>query len=277
MWQAPPAPPPFATEWLPVLDMPKPGEQNRLTVLFRILLLIPQFIVVWVLSVVAFFVAVIGWFGALVLGRLPMFAADYLSGYVPYETRVTTYLMLTHDSYPPFRFRTPEYPVQVELRPGELNRLAVFFRLILVIPAAIIQGVVFAGWWMVALISWVVVLVLGRMPEPLFESTAAILRYRMRYMAYLLMLTPAYPKRLFGDEPGEAEGGPVSATRPLVLSGGGRGLLVVFIILGIVSWGASSITASIDDDDESKHVSGPLVPGPPVPGPFGRVPPGATR
>ncbi|MFD0345507.1 DUF4389 domain-containing protein [Kitasatospora aburaviensis] len=152
-----------------------------------------------------------------------------------------------------------------------------FFRLILVIPAAIIQGVVFAGWWMVALISWVVVLVLGRMPEPLFESTAAILRYRMRYMAYLLMLTPAYPKRLFGDEPGEAEGGPVSATRPLVLSGGGRGLLVVFIILGIVSWGASSITASIDDDDESKHVSGPLVPGPPVPGPFGRVPPGATR
>ncbi|MFD0345506.1 hypothetical protein ACFQ0M_04260 [Kitasatospora aburaviensis] len=45
-----------------MLDMPKPGEQNRLTVLFRILLLIPQFIVVWVLSVVAFFVAVIGWF-----------------------------------------------------------------------------------------------------------------------------------------------------------------------------------------------------------------------
>ncbi|MFB7619987.1 DUF4389 domain-containing protein [Kitasatospora sp. NPDC056181] len=269
MWQAPPAPAPapFETEWLPVLDMPAPGTQNRLTVALRIILLIPQFVVVWVLSVVAFFIAVLGWFGALVLGRLPVFASDYLTGFVPYETRVNAYLLLTHDRYPPFAFHTPDHPVRVELRPGELNRLAVFFRIVLAIPAMIIQGVLYAGWWTVSFISWLVVLILGRMPQPLFEATAAILRYRMRYMAYLLMLTSAYPKRLFGEEPGSVPGGPVSATRPLVLSGAGRGLLVAFILIGVIAGGTSSITTAVtSDDDDTKQVTGPLVPGPPQSG-----------
>ncbi|MGW2250934.1 DUF4389 domain-containing protein [Kitasatospora sp. NPDC001660] len=270
MWQAPPAP--VSREWLPVLDMPAPGPQNRWTVLLRALLLIPQFVVVWVLSVVAFFVTVIGWFAALVLGRLPGFAADYLTAFVPYDTRVTAYLMLTLDRYPPFRFRTPEYPVQVELRPGELNRLAVLFRVVLVIPAAIVQGVVYAGWWTVAFIIWLVVLVLGRMPQPLYEATAAIVRYRMRVTAYFVMLTSAYPKRLFGEEPG-SEPEPASATRPLVLSGAGRGLLVVFVLLGVISWVTSSIASSVNsgDNDETvnptQQVIAPLVPGPAHHGP----------
>ncbi|MEU4115302.1 DUF4389 domain-containing protein [Kitasatospora sp. NPDC028055] len=267
MWQAPPAP--VSREWLPVLDMPAPAAQNRWTVLLRLLLLIPQFVVLWVLSLVAFVVTVIGWFGALVLGRLPGFVADYLTAFVPYEARVTAYLMLTVDRYPPFRFSAPEYPVQVELRPGELNRLAVLFRIILVIPASIVQGLLHAGWWMVSFISWLVVLILGRMPQPLYEATTAILRYQLRYTAYLVMLTSAYPKRLFGEEP-NSEPERVSATRPLVLSGGGRGLVVLFLILGLVSWATSSVTTSVntDDDDEdngvnpTQHVIAPLVPGP---------------
>lgn len=265
MWQAPPAP--VSREWLPVLDMPAPGPQSRWTVLLRALLLVPQFVVVWVLSVVALLLTVVGWFAALVLGRLPGLVADYLTSFVPYETRVTAYLMLTVDRYPPFRFRTPEYPVQVELRPGRLNRLAVLFRIVLVIPASIVQGLAFAGWWMVSFVIWLVVLVLGRMPQPLYEATTAILRYRMRYTAYALMLSSAYPKRLFGDEPGSEA--PVSATRPLVLSGAGRGLLVLFLLLGLVSWATGSVTASVNSDDDTgggvgpaQRVLAPLVPGP---------------
>ncbi|MFI2608260.1 DUF4389 domain-containing protein [Kitasatospora sp. NPDC018619] len=267
MWQAPPAP--VSREWLPVLDMPAPGPQNRWTVLLRALLLVPQFVVVWVLSVVAFFVTVVGWFGALVLGRLPGFAAAYLTAFVPYDTRVTAYLMLTGDRYPPFRFEAPEHPVQVGLRPGGLNRLAVLFRIVLVIPASIVQGLLYAGWWAASFVLWLVVLVLGRMPQPLYEATAAVLRYRLRYTAYLVMLTSAYPKRLFGDEPGSEPGGPVSATRPLVLSGGGRGLLVLFLVLGLASSATSSVTASVDSDDPTeedtapaRQVTAPLVPGP---------------
>ncbi|MFJ4184337.1 DUF4389 domain-containing protein [Kitasatospora sp. NPDC089509] len=251
--------------------MPAPWRQDRWSVLLRLLLAIPQIVVVWVLSVVAFFVTVIGWFGALLLGRLPGFAVRYLSAYVPYEARVNAYLMLAMDHYPPFRFRAPGYPVQVELRPGELNRLAVLFRIILVIPASIVQGLLHAGWWAVCFISWLVVLVLGRMPQSLYEATTAILRYQLRYTSYLLMLSSAYPKRLFGEEPG-SEPERVSATRPLVLSGGGRLLLVVFLILGLISWVTSSVTASVNSGDDdtnddnginpSQRVVAPLVPGP---------------
>ncbi|MFJ7907100.1 DUF4389 domain-containing protein [Kitasatospora sp. NPDC096204] len=273
MWQAPPAP--VSREWLPVLDMPAPGPQNRWTVLLRALLLIPQFVVVWALTAVAFLVTVFGWFAALALGRLPDFVADYLTAFVPYDTRVAAYLMLTVDRYPPFRFEVPDYPVQVRLRPGELNRLAVLFRIILVIPASIVQGLVNAGWWMVSFVLWLVVLILGRMPQPLYEATAAIVRYRMRYAAYLVMISSAYPKRLFGDEPGSEPEGPVSATRPLVLSGAARGLLVLFLILGLASWATGSITASVNSDENDDDVNtGPAerVVAPLVPGPAGHGP-----
>ncbi|MFJ9520811.1 DUF4389 domain-containing protein [Kitasatospora sp. NPDC101801] len=258
MWDASATLPAPGREWLPALDVPEPKQQSRLTVFFRMLLLIPQFIVVWLLSIAAFFVVVIGWFGALFTGRLPEFAARYLTGYVGYSTRVEAYLMLLVDAYPPFRFDAPEYPVRIEVRPGELNRLAVFFRIILVIPAAIIQGVLGLGWWAVSFISWLVVLFLGRMPRPLFEATAAIVRYRYRYQAYYLMLSSAYPKGLFGETAVDSPvgGGPVSATRPLVLSSAGRGLLVVFIVIGALAYLASSITTSVtSDDDDTARVS----------------------
>jgi hypothetical protein len=45
------------------------------------------------------------------------------------------------------------------------------------------------------------------------------------------MLTSAYPKRLFGDEAGV---GAASATRPLLVAGGARVLLIIFIVVGVI-------------------------------------------
>jgi hypothetical protein len=231
-------------EWLPALDITPPARQRRWTVLLRLLLLVPQFIVLVILGIVTFFAAIAAWFAALALGRLPDWAEPYLSGYVAYTTRVYASLYLLVDSYPPFSFTAPESPVQVELRPGQLNRLAVFFRFILVIPAAIVASVVTAGWQAVAFFCWLVVLILGRTPAPLFEASAAMLRYSMRLQAYFLMLASAYPKRLFGDQAAAdasvGESGRLSATRPLLLATGGKVLLVIFIVLGVVSVGVSS-------------------------------------
>jgi hypothetical protein len=275
MWDASAAVQP--SEWLPVLDIPEPERQRRLTVLLRLLLLIPQLIVLWLLGIAAFVVAVIGWFGALFLGRLPGFAARFLSLYVAYDTRVFAYLMLLVDRYPPFRLgpvRYPgEYPVGIEVRPGELNRLAVFFRLILVIPAAIVQALLMAGWWAVALILWLVVLIVGETPRPLFEATSAVVRFRMRTQAYVLMLASAYPKRIFGDPPGpaappgEAPEAAVSATRPLVLSTAGKVLLVVFLVIGVGadiggSFGGSSSSSNSDTPSGTVSVVRQLPAGP---------------
>jgi Domain of unknown function (DUF4389) len=246
-------------EWLPALDIEAPARQRRWTVLLRLLLLIPQFVVLWVLEIVATIVVIIGWFGALLLGRLPGFAARYLGGFLAYSTRVLAYAMLLVDRYPPFAMHAPEHPVQIELRPGHLNRPAVFFRLILMIPALIVQSVAAAGWWACSVLCWLVVLILGRNPQPLFQATAAILRYVMRYDAYMLLLTSAYPKRLFGDGSSRdldaAQGEARSATRPLVLTGGAKGLIIAFMIIGVASDTTASFGTSSSSDSQSTAAS----------------------
>jgi hypothetical protein len=250
-----------AGEWLPELDIQAPREQRRLTVFFRILLLIPQYIVLLFLGIAAFFVAVFGWFAALFTGRLPEPAALYLSQYIEYYTRVTASESLLIDRYPPFAMVAPDYPVQVELRPDELNRLAVLLRILLIIPAAIIQAVVAGGWAVASFVIWLIVLVLGRMPESLFDATAAVLRYSMRVQAYWLMLTSSYPKRLFGD--GQAAEGPgaerVPGTRPLLMTSGARVVMVVFIVLGVayLATGGSASSWTSDSSSATSPVAHP--------------------
>ncbi|MGF1427585.1 DUF4389 domain-containing protein [Kitasatospora sp. LaBMicrA B282] len=234
-WTMPvePGPP----EFLPILDLPAPGRQRRLTVLFRWLLLVPQLIVLWVLSVGAVVAVVIGWFAALFTAQLPGPIARYLVHYVGYDSRVMASATLLVDRYPPFSLRPrPDYPVQVELRPGRLNRAAVFFRLVLLIPAAVINSLLGSGWFVLAFFLWLWVLVTGRLPRPVFEATAAFVRYRMRFGAYALLVTSAYPKGLFGEEP-PVPGGelPASASRPLVLGTWGKVLLVAFLVLGLAA------------------------------------------
>jgi len=78
------------------------APQRRLTVAFRIILAIPQFIVLYFLFIAAFFVLVIGWFGALFMGRLPEWVHSFVSGVVRWTTRVYAYMYLLTDRYPPF-------------------------------------------------------------------------------------------------------------------------------------------------------------------------------
>ncbi|WP_441247914.1 DUF4389 domain-containing protein [Kitasatospora sp. McL0602] len=242
-----------SAEWLPTLDIPEPTPQRRLTVLLRWLLLLPHFLVLLVLSVVATVTVVLGWFAALVLGRLPDPFARLLTGYVGYVTRLGASAMLLVDTYPPFALHAPGYPVQIELRPGPLNRLAVFFRIILIFPAAVIQSLATTGWGVLAVLSWLVVLITGRAPRPLFEATAATLRYSMRYNAYGLLLTPAYPKRLFGDTEPYAPEEIRSATRPLRMSTWGTALLVVYLVAGVMGNISYSFTTDESDHGYSAH------------------------
>jgi hypothetical protein len=239
-------------------------------VLVRILLAIPHFICLFLAAIAAQVVLVVGWFGALFTGRLPQPAADYLSGYLRWKIRLYAYLLLLTDRYPPFTLEDDDYPVRVLVRPGRLNRLAVLFRIILIIPAEAVAGLVILGLTtIVAFITWVIVLVTGRMPQPLHQAISAAVRYQARVRGYFYLLTSALPRGLFGDQPSpglaaEAWGYPgnpdpeaaratpppgsaaVPAGRtsswsvpdqrmwPLVLSRPARGLVGMFISLGAV-------------------------------------------
>ncbi|MCX3060772.1 DUF4389 domain-containing protein [Streptomyces beihaiensis] len=239
-------------EWLPVLDVPAAGRQRRWTILLRWLLLVPQFVVVVLLSIAAFLVTVAGWFAALVLGRLPDGIFSFLGSVLAYETRVNASAALLVDRYPPFSFYAPDHPVRIELRATPLNRLAVLFRLILMIPAAVVNSLLQSGWFAVSWVFWLIGIVLGRLPDPVFAATAAVVRYEMRFNAYVSMLTPAYPKRLFGDEPAPP-GAARSGTHPLRLSTGATVLVILFLLLGLAGHVVNGTENYGTDHDHDHH------------------------
>jgi len=250
-----------------------PEPQNRLTVGFRFFLAVPHILFFLVLVLVAEVVVTVGWFAALILGRLPDGLFDLLSGVVRYATRLYAYNLLVTDRYPPFSEKESDYPVEVEFTRSRLNRLAVLFRIFLVMPAALLAGVVTSGLSIAAFFIWLVVLVTGRMPRSLFEGVAATLRYQTRYYAYLALVTPAYPGGLLaasnlgtaraGDEfgPGpasapeastsqETPGAPPPPAPPdarvgapratkLVLSKAGTRVVGLFIVLGLLYYGGT--------------------------------------
>jgi len=179
-----------------------PAPQRRLTVLVRGILAIPHLVVLYVLTIAAEFVLLIGWFGALFTGTLPPFAADFLSGVLRWQARVAAYLLLLTDQYPPFSLADADYAARVAARPGPLNRLAVLFRIILIIPAAIVVGLLAYGLETITLfVVWLIVLITGRMPGSLHDAISAVLRYTIRYTGYFFLLTSEYPRGLFGDQP----------------------------------------------------------------------------
>ena len=195
----------------------EPVPQRRLTVAFRFILLVPQLIVLYGLGIAAFAVLVIGWLGAVFTGRLPGFAARFLSGYLHWYARVEAYQLLLTDQYPPFMLGDADYPVRLAVSPGRLSRLTVLFRLFLAIPALVVVTLLGNGLPLVTFAGWLTALVTGRLPSRLHQAFAATLRYLMRCSGYLYLLTGSYPGGLFGDRPGlaPADGGPgYGATAP---------------------------------------------------------------
>jgi hypothetical protein len=89
--------PPVRTGFAPELE-----NRNRLTVAFRIILVIPHLIVLAVLGLVAFVAGVIAFFAVLFTGQWPEGLRTFVVGVMRWSTRVNAYLYLLTDEYPPF-------------------------------------------------------------------------------------------------------------------------------------------------------------------------------
>jgi hypothetical protein len=190
-------------------------HRKRLTVFFRLILVIPHYVWLGIWGVGAFFAAIANWIATLVVGRSPAGLHRFLALYVKYATHVYAYLYLAADPYPPFDGR-PGYPVDVEIDPPEpQSRLTVAFRLVLVIPSlllaasllgaptlgysrwssgneatfnyglGVVHAAAFLGWF--ASVAW------RRMPHGLRDSVAWGLGYGAHLWAYLFVLTSCYP------------------------------------------------------------------------------------
>ncbi len=225
-----------------------PAKQNRLTILFRGLLAIPHLIILWALTIAVEVVVLIGWFGALFTGSLPQWAHAFVTGVLRWQARVYAYLLFLTGSYPPFSLEDEPYPVRLVTARARLNRFAVFFRLILVIPAGIVGALAGYGLAVASFFCWLIALVAGGLPVSLHQALAAILRFQARYYGYFGMVSGDYPWwGLFGDPVASpvAASGPaaddgVRQTRAadpwkLPLSGAAKALVSGILVLGLAA------------------------------------------
>lgn len=168
-------------------------RRSRLTVFFRLLLVIPHFIWLYIWSIAALIVWIIAWFAALFTKRVPQGLHNFLAGYLRYQVHVFAYLSLVANPYPAFS-GSADYPVTVEIAPpAEQGRLGVFFRYLLALPALLLSGVLNYLTELVAVFAWFVALFMGRIPEGMRNLLAFSVRYHAQTQAYVFLLTSKYP------------------------------------------------------------------------------------
>lgn len=169
-------------------------KRSRVTVFFRLFLAIPHLIWIMLWGIAAAFVAIVGWFAALIKGRLPEGIHGFLTRYQVYTTRFNAYFNLLSNPYPPFHGGRASYPVDLHVDPPERqSRWTIFFRLILGIPAIILAWVFGQVLGILAFLGWFVCVVMGRMPKGMRDLGAYCLRYQEQTYCYLLLLTQRYP------------------------------------------------------------------------------------
>ncbi len=82
--------------------IPAIDDRNRLTVFFRYFMVIPQVIVLSFVGVGVFFAVLIAWFAVLFTGKWPAGLQTFVLGFFRWSNRVTGYMYLLTDEYPPF-------------------------------------------------------------------------------------------------------------------------------------------------------------------------------
>lgn len=168
-------------------------RRSRLTVFFRYLLALPHIVWVVLYGVAAIVVLFIAWFAALFTGRVPAGMHRFLAGYLRYSTRVSAYMYLVANQFPPFG-AGGEYSIDLEVaEPEKQGRLGVFFRLVLLFPALVLASVLSDVLSIVALGGWFYALWHGRMSEGMRDLMAYCLRFQQRATGYAFLLTSRYP------------------------------------------------------------------------------------
>jgi uncharacterized membrane protein YfbV (UPF0208 family) len=176
------------------LDVGDDLERSRLTVFFRLLLVIPHLIWLTLWAIVAYLAAIVNWFATLVNGVPPDGLHRFLVAYVRYQNHVYAYLFLIADPFPGFTGQAGSYPVDPVIEgPSPQNRWKVFFRLFLALPALMLDGAYGGLLFVVALLGWFASLANARMPLGMRNAGALALRYAAQTNGYLLLLTDAYP------------------------------------------------------------------------------------
>ena len=218
-------------------------DLSRWKWIFKWLLAIPHYVVLFFLWVAFVVLSVVAFFAILFTGRYPRSIFDFNVGVLRWSWRVQyyAYAALGTDKYPPFSLEErADYPAHLEVDyPEHLSRGLVLVKWwLLAIPHYLIVGLFMggatwavsdvaqsdnarvAGGGLIGILVFFAALVLlfkGRYPQSIFDLVLGLNRWVLRVCAYAALMTDVYPPfRLDqgGDDPSTlraaAPAGPVS-------------------------------------------------------------------
>lgn len=205
------------------LEVDPPARQNRWTVGFRLILVVPALILIatmtnsgldqssglatgiGLLTVVAF----LGWFYALARGRMARGLRDAAAWVISYAAQVWSYLLILTDRYPSIDPEGAIGPLPVRNDPLQLDaggddlrrsRLTVFFRLPLAVPHLVWLVLWGIAVFFAVIANWFATLFTATSPQGLHRFISAYVRYQLHVMAYLYLVGNPFPG--FVGEPG---------------------------------------------------------------------------
>jgi hypothetical protein len=209
------------TEQLPALVYPArleidyPDQHDRVTTLFRVLLVIPIAIVIGVLTTGAtetvynqsgqvvrdssggistgLFLATL--LMILFARRYPRWWFDFALELARFGTRIGAYVALLTDQYPS---TVEEQSVHLQIDypdvERDLNQWLPLVKWLLAIPHFIVLAVLSVVAFFAVVIAWFTILFTGRYPRGLFDFVVGVARWWLRVQAYAtLLVTDRYP------------------------------------------------------------------------------------
>jgi hypothetical protein len=191
-------------------------EPNRWTTFFRLLLAIPWLIVATFWGLLFLFTHFFAWVAVVILGRYPQWLYEFNSGVVRYSIRTSAWIYLQTDAWPPFSLSDdPSYPIRVNFAPPaeRQSRLKAFFRIILVLPVALIlsYGTTYIQL-LAGMIAWLTIVFRGYLPEGINSMLTYVNSFHARVLGYIAILTDDYPP--IGLERAKGAGTPAAPPAP---------------------------------------------------------------
>ncbi len=167
--------------------------------LVHIFMAIPHFIIIGALSFVQRILLFISFFAVLFTRRIPSGIFGVQAMVVRYSNRVTSYVVLLTEEYPPFEFSTATddpggYPARTSVdEPEQLNRWLPLVKWLMAIPHFFVLALLVIGAFFAYIGGWFAVLFTGRMPEGIGNDLVGVGRWTTRVTAYILLLRDEYP------------------------------------------------------------------------------------
>ena len=175
-------------------DVAYPERLSRASTFFKILLAIPQIIVVYTLLLPLAVLTFIAWFAILFTGRYPKGFFDFTTGVARWQANVFAYCALLRDEYPPFSFGPGAYPLTLDIPyPERQSRWRLFIRIFAIVPNHFVFYFMQLAALFTTVISWFAILATGRYPRSLFDFSVGVQRWYQRQFAYTYLFRDEYP------------------------------------------------------------------------------------